>query len=170
MKKKIILLLEFTLLIFSCGNKINADSNKKENNTVEAAKIENSKTVDRKENEKMEVIMKVDGKQYNIVLNNSNAAKDFYNLLPLTMKLSDYGGAEKISDLKNKFNLDTSDSPSAYKGKPGDITLYAPWGNLALFYNNGPHAPRLVKLGEIKEGGKWMAKYKNDFEVRFEKK
>lgn len=28
----------------------------------------------------------------------------------------------------------------------------------------------LVKLGEIKEGRKWRAEYKSDFEVKFEKK
>ena len=36
-------------------------------------------------------------------LNDSKAAQDFANLLPLTLTLHDYNGTEKISDLPRKL-------------------------------------------------------------------
>ena len=34
----------------------------------------------------------------------------------------------------------------------GDITYYAPWGNLAIFYRDQPYARGLVSLGRIESG------------------
>ena len=34
-------------------------------------------------------------------------------------------------------------------GHTGDITYYAPWGNLAIFYRDSGYAKGLVKLGRI---------------------
>ncbi|CQR50596.1 MULTISPECIES: cyclophilin-like fold protein [Haloferax] len=34
----------------------------------------------------------------------------------------------------------------------GDITYYAPWGNLAVFYREFGYASGLVKLGHIESG------------------
>ena len=160
MKIKSFLLIQVIILILSCENKANAQ-----------IKIEEKKSeiIKNEVNEKMKVLMKVNGKNYNVELLKTKAAKDFYNMLPLKMKLTDYARAEKVSDLGKKFNLDISDSPKSSAGKPGDISLYAPWGNIAIFYNNGPYASGLVKLGHILEGGKWLEEYKNDFEVTFEK-
>ncbi len=163
MRIKILIIIHILLIsVLSCGNQIS--------NGIKDEKAENKSNISKNEvKEKMKVVMKVNGKTYNVELLNTKAAKDFYNLLPLTMKLTDYAGAEKVSELGKKFDLDISDSPKASAGKPGDISLYAPWGNIAIFYNNGPHAQGLVKLGNIVEGGKWLEEYRNDFEVTFEK-
>lgn len=37
-------------------------------------------------------------------------------------------------------------SPSGTDASPGDICLYAPWGNLAIFYKSHGHANGLVRL------------------------
>ena len=34
----------------------------------------------------------------------------------------------------------------------GDITYYAPWGNLAIFYKDAGYARGLVKLGRLDSG------------------
>lgn len=34
----------------------------------------------------------------------------------------------------------------------GDLTYYAPWGNLALFYRDFGYANGLIKLGHIDDG------------------
>lgn len=163
MRIKILIIIHVLLIsVLSCGNQIN--------NSIKDKKDENKSNISKNEvKEKMKVVMKVNGKIYNVELLNTKAAKDFYNLLPLTMKLTDYAGAEKVSELGEKFDLDISDSPKASAGKSGDISLYAPWGNIAIFYNNGPHAQGLVKLGHIVEGGKWLEEYRSDFEITFEK-
>ena len=76
--------------------------------------------------------------------------RDFISLLPLTLILTDYNGTEKISNLPKR--LSTQDAPAGYKPYAGDITLYAPWGNLALFYKDFPYSSGLIVLGKIDTG------------------
>ncbi|SIS80833.1 cyclophilin-like fold protein [Phaeovulum vinaykumarii] len=78
-------------------------------------------------------------------LDDTPAGRDFAALLPLDLTLNDYHGIEKIADLPRK--LDTSGAPRAYKPETGDITLYAPWGNLAIFLKPFSSSAGLVRLG-----------------------
>lgn len=80
-------------------------------------------------------------------LNDTPAARDFAAMLPLALTLRDYNGTEKISDLPRK--LDTTGEPKSYAPVAGDITLYAPWGNLAIFYMPFQNSPGLVPLGRF---------------------
>jgi hypothetical protein len=73
------------------------------------------------------------------------AGRDSAALLPLELTLTDYIATEKVADLPRA--LDTTDAPSSYAPKPGDITYYAPWGNLAIFYKPFRAASGLVRLG-----------------------
>ncbi|SBS27634.1 hypothetical protein MAQ5080_00874 [Marinomonas aquimarina] len=86
----------------------------------------------------------------------SAAAKDFYNLLPLELTLTDYASIEKVSDLPKK--LSTNGEPSGTSAKAGDLTYYAPWGNLAYFIKDFKHASGLVKLGTLDEGQELLRK------------
>ena len=88
----------------------------------------------------------VDGQGINAVLD-TEAGEDFAQLLPLALTLQDYHGIEKIADLPRALN--TQSAPSSYKPSAGDITVYAPWGNLALFYKPFPESRGLVRLGEF---------------------
>ncbi|MBW6417441.1 hypothetical protein J5Y17_06975 [Celeribacter sp. PS-C1] len=78
-------------------------------------------------------------------LDDTPAGQDFAAMLPLELELKDYHGIEKVADLPRK--LDTSGAPRAYKPETGDITLYAPWGNLAIFYKPFQKSNGLVRLG-----------------------
>lgn len=82
-------------------------------------------------------------------LDDSAAGRDFAALLPLELTLSDYHGIERIADLPRK--LDTRGAPRAYKPEAGDITLYAPWGNLAIFLKPFASSAGLVRLGAFDE-------------------
>lgn len=75
------------------------------------------------------------------------SGRDFAALLPLELSLSDYNTTEKVTDLPSK--LDTTDAPASYTPKMGDITYYAPWGNLAIFYKPFRTSRGLVRLGEF---------------------
>lgn len=79
----------------------------------------------------------------------NKAATEFLSLLPLSLTLSDYAGIEKISDLPKR--LSTTDAPVGYKPSIGELTYYAPWGNLAIFYKGFGYASGLVGLGKITE-------------------
>jgi len=77
-------------------------------------------------------------------------SRDFMSMLPLTLTLKDYAGTEKISDLPRK--LSTQGAPSGSDPSVGDITLYAPWGNLAIFYRDFGYASGLIILGKMDDG------------------
>ncbi|WP_292985997.1 cyclophilin-like fold protein [Pantoea sp.] len=90
-----------------------------------------------------------DDKTITATLNDSQASREFAALLPLTLNLKDYAGEEKISDLPGR--LSTAGSPAGTAAKKGDIALYAPWGNLAIFYKPHGYASGLIKLGRLDE-------------------
>ncbi len=98
----------------------------------------------------MKITMNVDGTVLPITLGNSKTAQDFAALLPLTLMLDDYGKVEKISDLPKK--LSTADAPRGMAPAIGDVTYYAPWGNLAIFTGDFRYSDGLVKLGRIETG------------------
>lgn len=79
------------------------------------------------------------------MLDDTPAGRDFAALLPLELSLSDYYATEKVADLPRK--LDTTGAPASYTPEAGDITYYAPWGNLAIFYKPFPSSRGLVRLG-----------------------
>lgn len=80
-------------------------------------------------------------------LDDTPAARDFASLLPLDLTLTDYARTEKVADLPRK--LTTEGAPARYAASAGDITYYAPWGNLAIFYQDFRSASGLVRLGRL---------------------
>jgi len=91
--------------------------------------------------------------------------RDFISLLPLNLKLDDYAGTEKVSDLPKK--LSTEDSPSGFDPSVGDITYYAPWGNLAIFYKDFGYAKGLINLGKL-DSEVELLKVSNSLNARIE--
>ncbi|MYM61897.1 cyclophilin-like fold protein [Pseudomaricurvus sp. HS19] len=83
-------------------------------------------------------------------LDDNASARAFAALLPLTLTLEDYHKTEKISDLPQK--LTTAGAPKGMDPVVGDITYFAPWGNLAIFYRDFGYSNGLVKLGHIENG------------------
>ena len=98
---------------------------------------------------KMRLILE-DNRVITATLIDSKTTRDFISLLPLTLTLEDYAGTEKISDLPKR--LSTEDAPSGSDPSVGDITYYAPWGNLAIFHRDSGYASGLVTLGKIDSG------------------
>lgn len=92
----------------------------------------------------------VEGTALSATLDDSAAGRDFASLLPMELTLSDYHGIEKIADLPRR--LSTEGAPEGVDPEIGDITYFAPWGNLALFYRDFGYSRGLVRLGRI-EGG-----------------
>lgn len=75
-------------------------------------------------------------------------ARDFLRLLPLSLALSDYNNTEKIAQLPRR--LSTAGAPAGFTPVAGDIAFYAPWGNLAIFYQGFAYSKGLIKLGRIR--------------------
>ncbi len=98
----------------------------------------------------MKIRIIVDGAELGATLEDNAASRDFAALLPLDLTLSDYHGTEKIADLPSR--LSTEGLPEGVDPDVGDITYFAPWGNLALFYRDFGYARGLVRLGRIEAG------------------
>lgn len=93
-------------------------------------------------------------------------SRDFRSLLPLTVTLRDYEGTEKVCDLPRR--LSTDDASTGLDPEVGDITYYAPWGNLAIFYRDFDYASGLVKLGHIESGTEILEDMSDEFTVTIE--
>ncbi len=98
----------------------------------------------------MQIRIEVEGQTLLGTLDDSAVAREFAALLPLTLTLVDYAGIERIADLPKK--LSTAQAPAGMTPKAGDITYYAPWGNVAIFIGNNVYAKGLVKLGKMDLG------------------
>ncbi len=98
----------------------------------------------------MKIRLTVNDKIINATLADNPSARDFLALLPLSLTLKDYASTEKISDLPKK--LTTQNAPAGFDPGVGDITYYAPWGNLAIFYRDFGYSAGLIKLGHIDAG------------------
>lgn len=99
----------------------------------------------------MRIDIDVEGATITATLDDSPAARDFASLLPLTLTLEDYNSTEKIDYLPRRLSIEGA--PAGFDPSPGDLTYYAPWGNLAIFYKDFGYSRGLVKLGAIVSGG-----------------
>lgn len=115
----------------------------------------------------MKITMTIGDATLAATLLDTEAGRDFAAQLPLTLELSDYASTEKVSDLPQKLSI--GDAPPGYKAAAGDITYYAPWGNLAIFYKDFSYAGGLVKLGQIDQGTEQLVKINGPFTAVFER-
>ena len=95
------------------------------------------------------ITITVAGQALGATLDDTAAGRDFAAMLPLELVLTDYHGIEKVADLPRA--IDTSEAPGSYAPASGDITVYAPWGNLAILYKPFQSSRGLVRLGEFNE-------------------
>jgi hypothetical protein len=77
------------------------------------------------------------------------SARDLASMLPLDLKIEDFGSNEKIAHLPRKLSVD-GHGPFDNE-RPYDLCYYMPWGNLAMFYADYKH-PGLIRLGRFDEG------------------
>jgi hypothetical protein len=95
----------------------------------------------------VDIELVIDDTKLRGTLDDTAAGRDFASLLPLTLTLTDFHATEKISDLPRR--LSTKGAPDGTAASAGDITYYAPWGNLALFYRDFTYSEGLVRLGRL---------------------
>lgn len=98
----------------------------------------------------MKIRMKVNQTDVIIALADNTPARALSALLPLRVTLEDYGDIEKIAYLTTK--LPTGGAPTASTPSAGDVSYFAPWGNLAFFRKGFRHSPGLIPLGKIESG------------------
>ena len=110
-----------------------------------------------------------EGSEIYALINNSKAGNDFLSLLPLSVKAEDFNSTEKIFYLSKKLN--TQNEPDGINPKAGDITYYAPWGNIAIFYKNFRYSNNLIYLGKFENTSdiEKLSNIKGNFDIRIER-
>ena len=98
----------------------------------------------------MKIRISMKGTEITATLIDNATSRDFVSLLPLKLKLEDYGDTEKIGYLPRK--LSTEGAPTGSDPSVGDVSYYAPWGNLALFRRAFRYSSGLITLGRIDSG------------------
>lgn len=87
----------------------------------------------------------------------------------MELSFEDYNSIEKIAYLDGK--LPTEGEPDCCEPAVGDLCLYAPWGNLNIFYQDIDfrYSKSLIKLGRLTSGMDFVAGQKDNFKAVLEK-
>ena len=97
------------------------------------------------------------------------AARDFLSRLPLEVTLNDYNNVtEKI--FYPSPALTTGGVTRGCTPVSGDITIYVPWGNVAIFCKSWSHSNDLIKIGRIDGSGIGVLGVAGDVPVKFERR
>jgi hypothetical protein len=107
-------------------------------------------TLARGEAQNMKIRLTINGKTLTATLYDTSSARDFVAQLPLTLTFEDYAATEKVAYLPRK--LSTAGAPTGFDPSAGDITYYAPWGNLAIFHKDFSYSSGLISLGRLESG------------------
>ncbi len=98
----------------------------------------------------MNLKITIGGKSATAILYDNPTTKDFIAQLPLTVKMEDFAGKEKIFYPPQKLSI--AERKAVSDPKIGDINVYAPWGNIAVFYGSYSGSRDLIRIGRITRG------------------
>jgi len=164
MKKTMVTMLLVLLMIMaaSCGGEAARDELQQGELTVIHTEISGGEeelqastnpspaAEERKEEESGLLIQISDGENEIIFqLNDSIAAKELYDQLPLSVEVENYSDNEKI--FYPPQALGTNGTPEA-SGAIGSLAYYAPWGDVVMFYDSANPGNGLYELGQAVEG------------------
>ena len=102
-----------------------------------------------------------------MTLYDTPAANALYNMLPLELTFEDFNGIEKIAYMDNE--LPTKGETEEFDPDIGDLCLYAPWGNLSIFYQDFRNSNELISLGHIDSGMEIIGNMNEDFTATLSK-
>lgn len=121
-----------------------------------------------KENEALKINLTVDGKTVTATLIDNSASRDLISRLPLEITLEDFNNTtEKIFYPKPSLNL--NEKKNGIAPVPGDITIYEPWQNVAIFCKTFSYSDDLIKIGHIDGDGIELFKKKGKVKVTISK-
>lgn len=116
----------------------------------------------------MKVNISVGDRTITATMEDNAAGRDFLSRLPLEVTLNDYNNTtEKI--FYPDPALTTEGVARGCAPTSGDITIYAPWGNVAIFCKNWSHSNDLIKIGRIDGNGIEALNIGGDIAVKFER-
>ena len=116
----------------------------------------------------MKIKLSFDNKEVVILVYDNEVSKQFLELLPTNFKFSDFANQEKITYFEKSLNL--KNAKSGMIAKAGKMFIYAPWGNMGIFYKdvNNKLDSNLIPLGEVVSGLEFLSSQKSDFEAKID--
>lgn len=111
------------------------------------------------EEKKLKLI--IEGQELDVTLYDTPAANALYTMLPLELTFEDYNETEKIAYINEK--LPTEGEPDEFDPDVGDLCVYAPWGNLVIFYKDFRASKGLISLGHIDSDMEMIGSIEEDF-------
>ena len=115
----------------------------------------------------MRMTMTVDGQEVSVALLDNPTARALWDQLPLTLTFEDYNGTEKIAYPPEE--LSQEGAPASYDPSAGDVTVYGPWGNIAIFYQDFRDSAGLIPIGHIDAGLEILSGQAGDFTAVLER-
>lgn len=141
--------------------------NQSVNSQEPASSSGNAETSETPEAGERKVKLIIDGQEFDVTLYDTPAANALYDMLPLELTFEDFNGIEKIAYMDNE--LPTEGEPDEFDPDIGDLCLYAPWGNLSIFYKDFRNSNGLISLGHIDSGMEVVSSINEDFTVTLAK-
>lgn len=92
---------------------------------------------------KVEIVSQ--GKNATFQLYDTTAAKEFYEQLPLTLELSNFRDAQWMFYPPEKLNVRADEA--YHDGKKGELSYYAPWGDVFMLYKDFYAGDEMHRLG-----------------------
>ena len=163
--KKIISFLLFSIAVlcglFGCSGPSDVSQSEIQSDSSAAESILDPEPAVRK------LKMTVAEQTITIVLYDTPTANALYEALPMELNFSDYNGTEKIAYPPE--TLPTEGEPDGCDPEVGDLCLYAPWGNLCIFYQDFRYSDSLIKLGYVESGMDILTDINGDFTAVLER-
>jgi len=116
------------------------------------------------EEKPMKVRLLLNDKSISATLYDNPQTRDFISLLPLSLTMENYAN-ERIAYLPRK--LSDKNAPAGSTPKTGDLSYYAPWGNIAVFLEDFRYSRGLLPLGKI-DSNLELLQQNGPFSVRIE--
>lgn len=110
----------------------------------------------------------IDGAEVVIAMYDNTAADAFRERLPLEeLEFFELNGIEKPTRRPdNPFSLGEEDP--GYDPIIGEMVIYRPWGNFAIFYGDYGYSDELVPLGKVESGLEVVSGQSDDFTGKLE--
>ena len=112
-----------------------------------APTTESTKATEPAQESDMKIEIRIGDQRFRATLDDSAAARDLIDQLPVTVNMSDHGGVEKTGRLPSELSLDGQ--PDGADPDVGDVGYYAPGNDLVLYYGDQSYYEGIVVLGHM---------------------
>lgn len=105
-----------------------------------------------REEDSMKIKLDFDGQTVVVSMQDNAATRQFLAMLPATFEFADFAGQEKITEFPRPVSL--TDAPRGMVASAGKMFIYAPWGNLGIFYKDHGRTvdDSLIHMGDVESG------------------